>query len=100
MLKVCQNKLNLTVAAPFLIREGEQEAQAGNIENAITTFQTAFKWNPTLKFDPKIRAIEFANIGKAKLAVNEPQSSLVFCLTSENRVAPINSSLILCVSLR
>ncbi|MFN6486659.1 MAG: hypothetical protein RMX98_027770, partial [Nostoc sp. DedQUE02] len=72
-LTVCQNKSNLIAAAPFLVKQGEQEAKSGYIENAIATFQTAFKWNPNLKFDPKVKATEFANIGKAESLIQESE---------------------------
>ena len=70
-LTVCQNKSNLTAAAPFLVKEAEKEAKSGNVETAITTFQTALKWNPSLKFDPRVKAAEFANIGKAERLIQE-----------------------------
>ncbi|WP_375471012.1 ribosome assembly protein 4 [uncultured Nostoc sp.] len=70
-LKVCQNKSNLIAAAPFLVQEGENEARTGNIDNAVATFHTAFKWNPSLKFDPKIKAQEFANKGNAERLIAE-----------------------------
>ncbi|MEH2249295.1 MAG: hypothetical protein V7K33_07000 [Nostoc sp.] len=70
-LEVCQNKSNLIAAAPFLVQEGENEARTGNIDNAVATFDTAFKWNPSLKFDPKVKAQEFANKGKAERLIIE-----------------------------
>ncbi|NMG22579.1 AAA family ATPase [Brasilonema bromeliae] len=65
-LEVCQNKSNLRAAAQFLVKEGEEQATAGNIDEAIATFNKAFQWNPSLKFDPKAKAQEFANKGKAE----------------------------------
>ena len=73
-LTVCQNKANLMAAAPFLVKEGEQEARTDNIDNARATFQTAFKWNPNLKFDPEVKATEFANKGKAERLIQEGAS--------------------------
>ncbi|WP_341531486.1 WD40 repeat domain-containing protein (plasmid) [Nostoc sp. UHCC 0302] len=70
-LTVCQNKSNLMAAAPFLVKEGEQEAKSGNIENAIATFQTALKWSPNLKFDPKVKATVLANRSKAERLIQE-----------------------------
>ncbi|MHC5916366.1 MAG: ribosome assembly protein 4, partial [Nostoc sp.] len=70
-LTVCQNQSNLMAAAPFLVTVGENEARAGNIDNAIATFQTALKWNPNLKFDPKVKATEFANKGQAERLIQE-----------------------------
>ncbi|MDF5706250.1 MAG: AAA family ATPase [Nostoc sp. S4] len=73
-LEVCQNKSNLIAAAPFLVQEGEKEARTGNIDNAVATFHTAFKWNPSLKFDPKVKAQEFANKGKAERLISEGET--------------------------
>ncbi|MEH2420956.1 MAG: tetratricopeptide repeat protein [Nostoc sp.] len=70
-LEVCQNKSNLIAAAPFLVQEGENEAREGNIDNAVATFHTAFKWNPSLKFNPKVKAQEFANKEKAERLIGE-----------------------------
>ena len=55
-LKVCQTPENLKAAAPYLIKVGEEEAKAGDIEKAIVTFKTALKWNPELNFDPQEKA--------------------------------------------
>ncbi|MDD1428712.1 hypothetical protein MEO94_30585 [Dolichospermum sp. ST_sed9] len=57
-LQVCQNPANLVAAAPFLVKAGEEEARTGNIDNAVATFQTALKWNPSLQFDPQKKAQE------------------------------------------
>ncbi|MEH1791108.1 MAG: ribosome assembly protein 4, partial [Nostoc sp.] len=73
-LEVCQNKSNLIAAAPFLVQEGENEAREGNIDNAVATFHTAFKWNPSLKFDPKLKAQEFANKGNAERLIAEGET--------------------------
>ncbi|MEH2372676.1 MAG: ribosome assembly protein 4, partial [Nostoc sp.] len=75
-LEVCQNKSNLIAAAPFLVQEGENEARSGNIDNAVATFHTAFRWNPSLKFDPKAKAQEFANKGKAESLIAEGERIL------------------------
>ncbi|MEH2391500.1 MAG: ribosome assembly protein 4, partial [Nostoc sp.] len=72
-LEVCQNKSNLIAAAPFLVQEGENEAREGNIDNAVATFHTALKWNPSLKFDPKVKAQEFANKGNAERLIAEAE---------------------------
>ncbi|MBN3871663.1 tetratricopeptide repeat protein [Nostoc sp. JL33] len=53
------------------LQEGEKEARTGNIDNAVATFHTAFKWKPSLKFDPKVKAQEFANKGKAERLIGE-----------------------------
>ena len=73
-LQVCQNQANLVAAAPFLVKVGEKEARTGNIDNAVTTFQTALKWNPSLQFDPQPKAQEFVNKGKAERLVTEGES--------------------------
>ncbi|MEH1839323.1 MAG: ribosome assembly protein 4, partial [Nostoc sp.] len=72
-LQVCQNKSNLIAAAPFLVQEGEKEAREGNIDNAVAIFDTAFKWNPSLKFNPKVKAQEFANKGNAERLIAEAE---------------------------
>ena len=45
------------------MKVGEEKAKAGNVEDAIATFETALKWNPELKFkfDPQKKAQEFKN---------------------------------------
>ena len=55
-LKVCHTPENLKAAAPYLMKVGEKEAKAGDIEKAIATFKTALEWNPELKFDPQKKA--------------------------------------------
>ncbi len=57
-------------AAPFLVKVGEKEAIAGDVEDAILTFKTALKWNPKLKFDPYKKVKKFENKGKAEHLVN------------------------------
>ncbi|NMF64636.1 nSTAND1 domain-containing NTPase [Brasilonema octagenarum] len=80
-LEVCQNKSNLKAAAPFLVKEGEQQARAGNIDEAIATFRKALQWNPNLKFDPKEKAQELANKGEAErlVACRSKRRSKQFC---------------------
>jgi tetratricopeptide (TPR) repeat protein len=70
-LEVCQTPSKLKAAAPFLVKAGEEKAKAGNVEEAIATFKTAFTWNPELKFDPQKKAKEFEDKGKAELLVEE-----------------------------
>ena len=70
-LQVCQNQTNLAAAAPFLVEVGEEEAKRGNINNAVATFQTALQWNPSLHFDPQLKAQEFAKKGQAERLVKE-----------------------------
>jgi WD40 repeat protein len=63
-LKKCQNLSNLTTSASFLVKVGEEEAKAGDFDEAVATLSTALQWNPKLKFDPKARAEKFANKGR------------------------------------
>ena len=58
-LKVCQTPQNLKAAAPFLVRIGEEEAKAGDVEKAIATFKTALQWDPELKFDIQKKTQQF-----------------------------------------
>ncbi|MBC1280638.1 TIR domain-containing protein [Nostoc sp. UCD121] len=64
-LSVCQNQPILMAAAPFLIRQGEEQAREGDAQEAVVaTFRKALKWNPSLKFDPEAKAkplVEAAN---------------------------------------
>ncbi|AFY58453.1 WD40 repeat-containing protein [Rivularia sp. PCC 7116] len=67
-LKVCQTPSNIKAAAPYLVKIGEEKAQAVDIKGvngAIETFKTALKWNPELKFDPqkKVQAIHLVSKG-------------------------------------
>ncbi|MGK7874631.1 MAG: ribosome assembly protein 4, partial [Xenococcaceae cyanobacterium] len=59
-LLVCQNKSNLMAAAPFLLKEGEKQARAGNFDDAVATFGKALKWNPNLDLNPKAEAGKLA----------------------------------------
>ncbi len=52
-LPVCQDKSSVMAAAPFLVKEGEEQAKAGNVEEAAATFRTALKWNPNLDINPE-----------------------------------------------
>jgi WD40 repeat protein/tetratricopeptide (TPR) repeat protein/archaellum biogenesis ATPase FlaH len=70
-LEKCQNEENKVAAAELLVKEGEQQAKAGNIEEAIVTFRTALKWKRDLKFEPQAKAQEFANKGEAERLVVE-----------------------------
>ncbi|WP_017316567.1 nSTAND1 domain-containing NTPase [Mastigocladopsis repens] len=73
-LEVCQNKSNLRAAAEFLVKEGEQQARAGNIDEAMATFRKALQWNSNLTFDAQAKALviqgeTLAEEGKVKEAV-------------------------------
>ncbi|MBE9213910.1 AAA-like domain-containing protein [Plectonema cf. radiosum LEGE 06105] len=72
-LEVCQTPSKLKAAAPYLVKVGEEEAQAGDVKEAIATFKTALKWNPEekFKFDPQKKAQKFENKGKAEWLVYE-----------------------------
>ncbi|MBW4586739.1 hypothetical protein G7B40_015230 [Aetokthonos hydrillicola Thurmond2011] len=76
LLKVCQNQSNLTAAARFLVKEGEEQARAGKIDEATATFRTALKLNPNLKLDPKAKAQAESLKGKAERLVLEGASLL------------------------
>lgn len=69
--EVCQKESNLKAAAPFLVKEGEQQATAGDLDQAIATFRKAQTWDSGLKFDPKTKAQEFANKGQAERSLRE-----------------------------
>ena len=64
-LKVCHTPAKLKAAAPYLVKTGEEEAKAGDVEDAIATFKTALKWNRELKFDSqkKAQALHLVNEG-------------------------------------
>uniref|UniRef100_UPI0039C62389 WD40 repeat domain-containing protein n=1 Tax=Nostoc sp. CCY 9925 TaxID=3103865 RepID=UPI0039C62389 len=59
-LSVCQDKSILIAAAPFLVKEGEEEAREGDAQEALATFNTALKWSPNLNFNAKEKAEELA----------------------------------------
>ncbi len=79
---------------------GEGEAKAGNVKEAIATFKTALKWNPEIKFkfDPRKKAEEFENKGKAEVLRNEGES-LARSSDIKNAVAKFHSALKLDPSL-
>ncbi len=99
-LEVCQTASNRLAAVPFLVKEGEEQARAGNLETAITTFQTALKWNPNLNFDPETKAKNLADPAsiteqkpnKAQKAKNEKKMTKYLLPTnSKVYVGPDNS---------
>ncbi|WP_199249993.1 tetratricopeptide repeat protein [[Phormidium] sp. ETS-05] len=55
-LKICQNPSNLAAAALVLVREGEEQARAGDMDAAMAKFQKALQWNADLDFEPKAKA--------------------------------------------
>ncbi|MBW4497132.1 MAG: hypothetical protein KME26_29545 [Oscillatoria princeps RMCB-10] len=59
-LEVCQTQSNRRDAAPFLVKEGEEEARGGNVDGAVATFRTALKWNPSLPLNPETKAKQLA----------------------------------------
>ena len=73
-LELCQTPQTLKAAAPFLVKVGEDKAKDGNVDEAVTTFKTALKWNGELKFNPQKRAQEFEIKGKAERKVSEGES--------------------------
>ena len=50
----------LAAAAASLVQEGEEQAKAGNIDQAVATFRKALQWNPQLNFDPETKARQLA----------------------------------------
>lgn len=74
-LELCQTPEKLKAAAPFLLKAGEAEAKAGNIDKAIANFKTALKWNSKLtKFVPQQKAQKFEKKGKAEHLINEGEN--------------------------
>jgi WD40 repeat protein len=65
-LEVCQNNWNTIAAAQFLVKEGEEQAKEGKIDDAVATFRKALKWNPKLNFDPKTKAKQMAEVSERK----------------------------------
>jgi tetratricopeptide (TPR) repeat protein len=59
-LEVCQNPSILMAAAPFLVKEGEEQARQGNVKVAVATFRQALKWNPHINLDPEANAKQLA----------------------------------------
>ncbi|MCT7962606.1 hypothetical protein NG791_18210, partial [Laspinema sp. D1] len=89
-LETCQTPSNLAEAAPFLVKEGEEEARGGQVDAAVTTFRKALKWsNGGLDFEPEAKAQqlaeaservkkgeELAEQGQGQAAVREFQEAL------------------------
>ncbi|MEI2583494.1 nSTAND1 domain-containing NTPase, partial [Scytonema sp. PRP1] len=73
-LKACQNDSIRVKAAPALVTQGEELARNGNINAAINKFYKAQTWDSNLKLDPKAKAQEFANKGKAESLITEGKS--------------------------
>ncbi|MCT7969165.1 hypothetical protein NG799_22885 [Laspinema sp. D1] len=62
-LKTCQTPSNLAEAALVLVREGEAQARAGQVDTAVATFRKALAWNAGLDFDPEAKAKQLAEEG-------------------------------------
>ncbi|AFY85412.1 hypothetical protein [Oscillatoria acuminata] len=62
-LETCQTPSNLAEAAPVLVREGEAQARAGQVDAAVGTFRKALTWNAGLDFDPEAKAKQLAEEG-------------------------------------
>ncbi|MCT7962603.1 hypothetical protein NG791_18195, partial [Laspinema sp. D1] len=62
-LETCQTPSNLAEAAPFLVKEGEVQARAGQVDAAVATFRKALAWNAGLDFDPEAKAKQLAEEG-------------------------------------
>ena len=54
--KTCQNFPTDTLGALKLLREGEKQAQQGNVKKALTIFEKVLTLNDSLKFEPEIYA--------------------------------------------
>ncbi len=73
-LKECQTQSRLLQAASVLVAQGEKLAQDEDITAAVAKFRKAQKWDTNLRFDPKAKAEEFVNKGKAKHLVAEGEN--------------------------
>jgi tetratricopeptide (TPR) repeat protein len=73
-LTICQNPDLLTRSAPSLMREGDDIAQDGNLQEAIKNYRLALQWNPSLNFEPTARGNQFVNKGQAEKLVKEGES--------------------------
>ncbi|MCT7956144.1 nSTAND1 domain-containing NTPase [Laspinema palackyanum] len=62
-LETCQTPSNLAEAAIYLVREGEVQARAGQVDAAVATFRKALKWNAELDFNPEVKAKQLAEEG-------------------------------------
>ena len=66
-LTVCQKIPGLLrAAAPSLVSDSDALAKKGKLETAIQGYQTAQTWDPSLRFDPAIRANQLAQEAKAE----------------------------------
>jgi tetratricopeptide (TPR) repeat protein len=59
-LEVCQNPSILMAAAPFLVKDGEEQARQSHVKDAVATFRLALKWNPNLTLNPDAKAQQLA----------------------------------------
>ncbi|WP_229425988.1 WD40 domain-containing protein [Lusitaniella coriacea] len=55
-LEVCQNESLLKRATPALIREGDELARQGKLEQAISKYKKALEWDSSLNLDTEVRA--------------------------------------------
>jgi len=65
-LKDCQTPSLLRQAATVLVIQGEKLVRNNNTDDAVKNFRTAQGWDTSLKFDPQVKAQEFADKGKAE----------------------------------
>jgi tetratricopeptide (TPR) repeat protein len=61
-LEVCQNPSILIAAAPFLVKDGEEQARQSHLKDAVATFRQALKWNPNLTLNPDAKAQQLAEV--------------------------------------
>ncbi|MEM1252549.1 MAG: AAA-like domain-containing protein [Cyanobacteria bacterium P01_H01_bin.21] len=61
VLSFCQTPLRKQAAAPAMVEEGDRLAAQGQLESAVTRYQTALEWNAALDFNPTQRAQQLAN---------------------------------------
>ncbi|MBD2100972.1 TIR domain-containing protein [Leptolyngbya sp. FACHB-261] len=59
-LRVCQTQANLLEAAPFLVKEAETQAKAGDVKGAVGTLRRAMTWDPSLTFNLEAEARQLA----------------------------------------
>ncbi|NER98476.1 MAG: tetratricopeptide repeat protein [Symploca sp. SIO1B1] len=67
-LKVCQPEKLQPLAAPVLVRQGDNLVKAGKFEEAVDKFDQAMEWNPNLQFKVKKKAASASVLEGQRLA--------------------------------
>lgn len=68
--EICQKVWDSTENAQFLVEQGRKIAQQGNIQEAVTKFKQALKFNPKLDINPEVEAQQLYALAQSEKEEN------------------------------